>query len=281
MLNPWLGMGMVLGVFGTLMAGLQAYRRSSPTGPEVLRKLLHLGMGLLTLSFPWAFASAWPVLLLAGLFAIGLAALRIFQPMQRLLGGVIDGVHRDSLGEIYFPLAVGLVFFLSTGDPAEFCTPMLILTLADTGAALIGARYGRRRFPCGREWKSLEGSIAFLAISFLATLVSLRLLTDTGRAETVLIALVLALLLTLVEAAAGQGLDNLFIPLGGSLLLRLYRPLDAASLAVRLGVAILLVALFFVVGTPRPSPGRTRQSPPALVKDRSLESRRELSHEPL
>ncbi len=281
MLNPWLGMGMVLGVFGTLMAGLQAYRRSSPTDPEVLRKLLHLGMGLLTLSFPWVFASAWPVLLLAALFAIGLAALRIFQPMQRLLGGVIDGVHRDSLGEIYFPLAVGLVFFLSAGDPAEFCTPMLILTLADTGAALIGARYGRRRFPSGRGWKSLEGSIAFLAISFLASLVSLRLLTDTGRAETVLIASVLALLLTLVEAAAGQGLDNLFIPLGGSLLLRLYRPLDAASLAVRLGVAILLVALFLVVGTPRPSPGRTRQSPPARVRDRSLEPRRELSHEPL
>lgn len=281
MLNPWLGMGMVLGVFGTLMAGLQAYRRSSPTDPEVLRKLLHLGVGLLTLSFPWVFASAWPVLLLAGLFAIGLAALRIFQPMQRLLGGVIGGVHRDSLGEIYFPLAVGLVFFLSTGDPAEFCTPMLILTLADTGAALIGARHGRRRFPSGRGWKSLEGSIAFLAISFLATLVSLRLLTDTGRAETALIALVLALLLTLVEAAAGQGLDNLFIPLAGSLLLRLYRPLDAASLAVRLGVAILLVALFLVVGTPRPSPGRTRQSPPALVRDRSLKPRRELSHEPL
>ena len=281
MLNPWLGMGMVLGVFGTLMAGLQAYRRSSPTDPEVLRKLLHLGMGLLTLSFPWVFASAWPVLLLAALFAIGLAALRIFQPMQRLLGGVIDGVHRDSLGEIYFPLAVGLAFFLAMGDPAEFCTPMLILTLADTGAALIGARYGRRRFPSGRGWKSLEGSIAFLAISFPATLVSLRLLTDTGRAETVLIALVLALLLTLVEAAAGQGLDNLFIPLGGSLLLRLYRPLDTASLAVHLGVAILLVALFLVVGTPRPSPSRTRQSPPALVRDRSLEFRRELSHEPL
>ena len=91
MLNPWLGMGMVLGVFGTLMGGLQAYRRSSPTDPEILRKLLHLGMGLLTLSFPWIFASAWPVLLLAGLFAIGLTALRIFQPMQRLLGGVIDG----------------------------------------------------------------------------------------------------------------------------------------------------------------------------------------------
>jgi phytol kinase len=281
MLNPWLGMGMVLGVFGMLMAGLQAYRRSSPTDPEVLRKLLHLGMGLVTLSFPWVFTSAWPVALLAGLFAIGLAALRISQPMQRLFGGVIGGVHRDSLGEIYFPLAVGLVFFLSRGDPVNFCTPMLILTLADTGAALIGTQYGRRRFLSGRGWKSLEGSMAFLAISVLVTLVSLRLLTGTGRAESVLIALVLGLLLTLVEAAAGHGLDNLLIPLGGFLLLRSYRPLDAASLTVRLGVALLLVALVVTVGTPRPSPGRTRHSPPALVRGRWLGPRRELSHDPL
>ena len=281
MVNPWLGMGMVLGVFGMLMAGLQAYRRSSPKDPEVVRKLLHLGMGLVTLSFPWVFTSAWPVLLLAGLFAIGLAAVRISRPMHRLLGGVIGEVHRQSLGEIYFPLAVGLVFYLSRGDPADFCTPMLSLTLADTGAALIGTRYGRLRFPSGREWKSLEGSFTFLAISILGTLVSLLLLTHTGRAETVLIALVLGLLLTLLEATAGQGLDNLCIPLGGFLLLRSYRVLDAASLTGRLGVAILLVALFLVTRTPRPSPGSTRQSAPLLVRGCSLGPRRELRHDSL
>jgi len=279
MVNPWLGMGMVLGVFGMLMAGLQAYRRSAPTDPEVVRKLLHLGMGLVTLSFPWVFTSTWPVLLLAGLFAIGLAALRISRSMYRLLGGVIGGVHRQSLGEIYFPLAVGLVFLLSRGDPVEFCTPMLSLTLADTGAALIGTRYGRRRLPSGRGWKSLEGSIAFLAISFLSTLVSLRFLSDTGRAETVLIALVLGLLLTLLEAAVGQGLDNLCIPLGGFLLLRSYRLLDVASLTGRLGMAILLVAFFLMTRTPRPSPGSTRQSASLVVRGCSLEPRRELRHD--
>ena len=250
MVNHWLGMGMVLAIFGVLIGGLRAYRRSRSADPELVRKLLHLGMGLLTISFPWLFASAWPVLLLAALFALGLTALRISPPLRRLLGGVIDGVNRKSLGEITFPFAVGLLYLFSAGDPLTFCIPMLILSLADAAAALVGGRYGTLRVPGPRGEKSLEGSLAFLAVAFVSTHVPLLLFTDCGRAESLLIAVTLALQATLLEASAWGGLDNLLVPLGAFALLKSFLELDMTSLILRLSLAVLLVALFLIVHPP-------------------------------
>ena len=46
---------MVLLALGVLLGGLTLCRRWAAPHPELLRKLLHAGMGLVTLSFPWLF----------------------------------------------------------------------------------------------------------------------------------------------------------------------------------------------------------------------------------
>ena len=66
------------------------------------------------------------------------------------------------------------------------------------------------------------------------------LLTGLGRAETLLIAASLAILVTLLEAVAWAGLDNLFIPLGGYLLLT---RLVGESVAVLAGVSLVACVL--------------------------------------
>lgn len=243
MSNPWLGMGIVLAVFLLLMMGLRACRHWRHASPELVRKLLHVGMGLVTLSFPWLFVTAWPVLLLAAAFTVGLAAIRVSRPLQHHLGGIIDGVDRRSLGEICFPLSVALVFLLSDGDALLFCIPMLILTLADAAAALIGSHYGIHRFGL-TERKSLEGSLAFFTVALLGTYITLLLFPRTGPAKTLLIALTLALSTTLVEAIAWNGLDNLFIPLGGFILLQAFLELDVTALAAVHCATLVLAGLF-------------------------------------
>jgi len=243
MVNPWLAICLVGGIFAVLMVGLRAYRHACSKDPELIRKLLHIGMGLVTLTFPWLFRASWPVLLLTVVFTLFLMALRLSRPLQRLLGGVIDGVSRDSMGELYFPLAVGLVFLLSAGDPITFCIPMLILALADASAALIGQRYGTLRYATGDGEKSVEGSTAFLIVAFLSTQIPLLLFTSTGRAESLVIALTLALLVMLLEAIAWRGLDNLFIPLGAFFLLKSLLKLNATALDAHLAIAVILVML--------------------------------------
>ena len=120
---------------------------------------------------------------------------------------------------------------------------MLTLALADAGAALIGKRYGTLHYVTGDGEKTVEGSAAFLIVALLSTQVPLLLFTGTGRAESLVIALTLALLVMLLEAIAWRGLDNLFIPLGAFFLLKSFLRMDLTALVVCLGIAVVLVML--------------------------------------
>ncbi len=150
------------------------------------------------------------------------------------------GVDRHTIGELYFPVSVALVFWLARGrSPLLFCIPILVLTLADAVGALVGVRYGQHRFEGSA--KSLEGSIAVVVTAFFCVHLPLLLWTSVGRAETLLIAATLALLVMLLEGSAWRGLDNLFIPIGGFFLLNTWLPLAAAALLPRFVVTCLLV----------------------------------------
>ena len=120
-----------------------------------------------------------------------------------------------------------------------------MLTFADATCALVGTRYGMTRY-LGAS-KSLEGSVAFVVVAFFCVHVPLLLWSDVGRAESLLIAATLALLVMLLEGSAWRGLDNLFIPIGGYFLLRAYLSLDAAALLPRLLVTVALVILIVLV----------------------------------
>jgi phytol kinase len=67
--------------------------------------------------------------------------------------------------------------------------------------------------------------------------VPLLLFTQTGRAETLLIAATLGLLATLLEAISWKGLDNLLVPLGAFILLKAFLVMDVPTLAGRLALA--------------------------------------------
>lgn len=243
MFSPWLNLAIVLVILSGLIAGLRAYQQRFKPHPEIVRKLLHVPMGLLTLGFPWLFDRPLPVILLAVIATAVLLALRFYPPLHARFGSVVGGVERRSLGEVYFPIAVAVLFTLAHTAPLLYCIPLLMLTLADAIAALIGVRYGRIRFSTLEGHKSAEGSVTFFMTAFFSVHVPLLLLSETGRAETLLIAVILGLLVMLLEAIAWRGLDNLFIPLGGYLLLRTHLEMPVAALLARLLITIVLVTL--------------------------------------
>lgn len=213
-----------------LMTALQVWAQRRGPHPEVVRKLLHIGMGLVACSFPWLFAGPAPVLGLAAASVVAMGAVRQVPGLRKRVGGVLHGVGRQSYGELCFPLGVALVFVLAKGDALRFVLPVLLLTLADPAAALVGQRLGRLRFRTPDGWKSGEGSAAFFSVAFGLTYGGLRL-AGTAGTEGLLLALLLAVLLTLIEALAWRGLDNLFIPLAGYVLLAAHQPMGAGPLA--------------------------------------------------
>lgn len=240
-MNPWLGIVGVGAALGFLMGALKVLERVVPISPEVSRKAVHIGMGLVCLSFPWLFAEKWPSAVLAGFAVAALGAIRLIPFLRSRLGSILGGVQRESLGEIYFPIAVAAVFYLSGDSPLLYIIPVLTLTLADSVGALIGVRYGFARYRTDDGAKSTEGSIAFFIVAFLSCHVPLLLFSNTGRAETLLIGLTAGFTVMLLEVIAWRGQDNLIIPLGMFFLLHSFLPLGVTALLWRLFVIVALV----------------------------------------
>lgn len=241
-MSEWAIAAAVLLALGVLLVVARLLGRFGVVG-EASRKLVHLGMGGATLAFPWLFDSPWPVAALAAAACAALAAVRWWRPLRARLGGVLGGVERASLGEFYFPIAVAAVFALSGGDPLRYGVPIGVLVVADAVAALVGVRYGRLRYTTAEGTKTWEGSAAFALAAFLVVHVPVLLAGHTGRAESLLIAGTLALLVMLIEAASWRGLDNLFVPLMAWLLLDRYLALPLQDLAFRFAAAVGVVAI--------------------------------------
>ena len=251
MLNPWVGMALVLVALAVMTCALRLYQRLASPHPELVRKLMHVGMGLTAVSFPWAFADVWPVVVLGVVSLTAMTCLRLVRGLKQGIGDVLGAVARRSLGEFYFIVGVAVLFLLTHGEPAPlgpilYCVPLLILALADAGAALVGVRYGRVRYDTIDGQKSAEGSVTFFAVAFFCTYLPMLLATDTDGAKTLLIALTLGFLVMLFEAVAWHGLDNLVIPLVTFLILKIFLTKTPLELAVRLMVLIVL-SLFVLV----------------------------------
>jgi phytol kinase len=251
MMQPLLGMALVLLTLGGLLGALTLYRRLGAPHPELLRKLLHVGMGLTTLGFPYLFDSSWPVLVLGALSILLLLGMRLVSGLRANVGQVVGGVSRFSLGEIYFPVAVAILWVLYVhGQPEPpgrrlllYLVPVLLLTVSDALAALVGVSYGDHKYVTTDGTKSHEGSVAFFLSAFLCAHIPLLLIGDRGRPETLLIAVLLALLATMFEAIAWAGLDNLALPLVSHLLLVLWWDLSVNALLLRLVATAGLFAL--------------------------------------
>lgn len=181
--------------------------------PEISRKIIHISLGLTTLSFPWIFHETWPVWLMS-IVSIGLLLILRYSKLRNNLGASLHSVNRHSFGEICFPLSVAILFQLSHQEPVFYIISILVLTLADALAALIGVYYGKAHYDASEGIKSFEGSFFFFITAFLCIQIPLLLMTDFSNVNIILVAFFIALLITLCEAVSWQGLDNLFIPLG-------------------------------------------------------------------
>lgn len=232
---------LVIVTLGAMLLGVRWAQQRLALEAELSRKFVHVGMGLVCLTFPWLFQNVWPVWTLAGLAVLALGLVRVQPELKARFGRVLGGVARESWGELIFPPAVAFVFALAHGNALWFCLPVAILTLADATAALIGRKYGYDRYETDDGWKSVEGSVAFFSVTFLATCAALRWSTNSGWGQILLLAVVMGLILMLMEAIAWRGLDNLFVPLVSYVCLVRLVNLPVGALVLRLVVLVLVV----------------------------------------
>jgi hypothetical protein len=156
-------------------------------------------------------------------------------------------VERRSLGDVYYVLAILLLFLALRHRPVFYLIAVLVLVISDTLAALLGAAYGRWTYAVEADRRSLEGSTVFFLATLLAVHLPLLLLTGIDRAASVLIGLQLALLVTCFEAISLGGIDNLVVPLVTGYLLVKMTPYPAAWIAGQLALELGILALMGLI----------------------------------
>nr|WP_321464626.1 hypothetical protein [uncultured Desulfobulbus sp.] len=246
-MSPWIGILIATGAFFGLIIGCRVWARPLGLSPELSRKIIHIGLGLTSACFPFLFSTLWPVIFIAATAVLMLGMIRLLPALKKSLGPPLHGVGRPSLGEIYFPVAVATVWIVANKHPLFYSLSILVLALADAFAALVGTRYGRKRYTTLEGYKTWEGSVVFFLITFLCIHIPLLLLTDIGRAQSLLLALLIGVLVTIIEAVSWRGLDNLFIPISVCIFLDAYQQADVQQLCFRLGLILLTLALLFAV----------------------------------
>ncbi len=216
-------------------------RRLAPP-VEWTRKFVHFAGGVVIATFPWAFSTHWSVL------GLGIAMLAIFAGGRRF--GIlrsVTGVERPSAGERWYPAGVYLLFVVARHEPVLWLIALSSLVVSDAAAALLGGAYGKHTFFAASDRKSIEGSAAFFAATFLGVHLTLLLLTPIERGASVLIALQIALLVTSFEAISLRGNDNLIVPLVTYYLLVKMGSKPAASLGFQLLVQLAFLGAMLLV----------------------------------
>ncbi len=244
--SPLLLIPSVWVALAALVAGLAWAQSRWTIAPEWSRKSVHVGMGLVCAVFPWLFTEFWQAAVTVAGASTLLMAVRFVPALQVRFGSVLGGVGRSSLGDVFFPASVLLLFALAGREPVFYVVPMLLLALADAAAALVGTSWGRRSFTADEGLKTWEGSLAFLGVAFLCIWLPLFLSAPEFGARTAVVALCIALVTMLLEASAWRGLDNLFVPLAALVMLRVYWSMPVADLLERLAVLAGLFGVFLV-----------------------------------
>ena len=239
-LDPWIAIPAMLGGMVLLFAVLRVWQVIAKPHPELVRKIFHLGGGLLALPLPWLFSSLVPVLVLGASSIALFTLLRTVPVLKAGPGQVLAAVQRNTVGEYGFILSLLLLFTWARETPLLYGVPLLILAIADASAALVGRHYGKLFYTVSGGGKTVEGSAAFFLAAFFCVHVPVLLFTDTPRPESLLIGINIGLMVMMAEAAAWWGLDNLIIPLFSYVLLKSFLHLDAAELLQHLGFLVAL-----------------------------------------
>jgi uncharacterized protein (TIGR00297 family) len=227
-----------------LLIGAESIRRGMRWPPEFTRKLVHIGAGMWVFGALLLFDHWWVALIPTTAFiAINYISAR------RTLIPAMDAARADGLGTVWFMVSftVLLGWMGLLGRPVLAAAAMMALTWGDAAAALVGRALGRHRYVIAGETRSLEGSVALVAATFLSVLPTLLLLDPLHYPleRALPVAAVVACCAALLEPAAPQGQDNLSIPIGTGIILWL---LDsgrvevgqlAAGLALSAAVALL------------------------------------------
>lgn len=193
---------------------------------EYTRKLVHIGTGIICLTFPFYLSSHWSVLFLTVSFFLILSTSIKMNTLKS-----INKVDRITRGSFLFPLSVYISFWsysifnqdnftgsnldvLNLSDYRSgvyYILPMIILAFSDPLAALIGKRFPLGKYSIFGNSKTIIGSLSFFVSACILCIPFIYEVKDSIGSLIIIIGI--GFMTTIFEAISNKGYDNILIPL--------------------------------------------------------------------
>jgi phytol kinase len=181
--------------------------------PELVRKVVHIGTGNVLLIAWWLHIPTW-LCITAG---VTFSAIALASHHTNILP-MLNDVGRKTYGVFYYALSITiLVVFLWQSHPQYAVIGVMVMSWGDGLAALIGKRFGKHTFMHLGNKRSLEGSFAMFATSFIVIL-SILGLSHGIHPNDIGIAAPVAAIAAILEAFSPGGTDNISVPLSSAFL---------------------------------------------------------------
>lgn len=184
---------------------------------ERARKFIHILAGV------WI--AFWPFYIpFDGIFILGCVALTfLIYSRHTHVFQAIYAVKRRTYGEMFYALAIIVCSYLGQ-EPWIFTVSILLLALADGGAAVAGRQWGiynqYKVLGFKNLQKSFAGTIAFLVLAYVSVAIGWL----AGGSEVlgdyiIYVFVILPVGATILENLSPYGLDNIMTPLLATILL--------------------------------------------------------------
>ena len=181
------------------------YKLFRPNNKELLRKIIHIGVGPIIPLAKFLEINQNLALYIAALVSI----LVLINYIYRLFP-IIEDVDRKSFGTLFYCLSLfTLISFFWDKDPFSLFAGVFIMTFGDGLAGLFGKNFKSRNWIIFNQKKSLLGT----ATMFLVSLIITGSLAYFGNHEISFFLPLIALLATIIEQFSIAGIDNLFVPI--------------------------------------------------------------------
>ncbi len=185
-------------------------------GKEASRKFIHIALGNWWLIAMYFFDNMYFVAFVPATFVIinYLSYKKdIIKVMER------DEGSNEGLGTVYYALSLLIISIVTFGilnNPILGLVSIFIMAYGDGFAAIFGKLIKSKKFKIGDTQKSVAGCITMLIISFI--IVAIYLICINSMYWCIK-AIIIALIITIIEAVSIKGTDNITVPIASLLML--------------------------------------------------------------
>ena len=202
---------------GLVILGAKIFEKK---GKEASRKFIHIMLGNWWFIAMLFFTNVWFAIFVPATFVI-----INYLSYKKNIIKIMERDKQDGLGTVYYALTLLILAIVAFGifkNPLLGLIPNLVMAYGDGFAAIVGKITRSKRYKLGDSKKSFAGSLTMFIISTLLIggyLMFNNIALFWHTAHWPIVSMMIAFVITAIEAISSKGTDNLTVPLSTLLLL--------------------------------------------------------------